>query len=237
VDFALTDEQEMVRETARELFANECSIDFIRRAWDDRAVAARLFDEQLSEWMELAASDVVDVMLFVEEYGRAVAPGEFFASLLAAQVAQAAGRELAGSATVAVSGPDGTWTPHDDATKHFVPSASEVGEIVVIGGSSDAPKFALLPASELAKTEVAQMDLLRPQYRVEVPAAATFEAIDPVAWQHAVERALVVCSAELIGVGRWLLDTSVEYAKERVQFDRPIGSFQGLQWELFDAAL
>ena len=81
------------------------------------------------------------------------------------------------------------------------------------------------------------MDRLRRQFRVDTTGARAGEPLDPAAWQHAIERALVTCSAELIGVGRWLLDTSVAYAKERVQFDRPIGSFQGLQWELVDAAL
>lgn len=237
MDFALTDEQEMVRQTARELFAKECTLDFVRRAWSDRGVAASLWRDQLGGWLDLAAGELVDVMLFIEEYGRAVAPGAFFASLLAAQVAAAGGRELSGSATVAVSGPDGIWVPHEHSSKHFVPSAGEVDEIVVVGGSPAAPILAVVPAHELPRTEVDQMDRLRPQYRVDTGALGAGEAIDPTAWAHAVERALVTCAAELIGVGRWLLDTSVAYAKERVQFDRPIGSFQGLQWKLVDAAL
>jgi alkylation response protein AidB-like acyl-CoA dehydrogenase len=33
------------------------------------------------------------------------------------------------------------------------------------------------------------------------------------------------------------LDSTVAYARERVQFDRPIGSFQGVQFQLVDAGL
>ncbi len=44
----------------------------------------------------------------------------------------------------------------------------------------------------------------------------------------------VAVSAELVGVARWLLDTSVAYAKERVQFGKPIGSFQAIQHKLVE---
>ncbi len=237
MDFTLTDEQEMVRDTARALFDKECSIDFVRAAWKDRALASSLWTKQLSDWMELAPGDVVDLALFMEEHGRAAAPGVFFASILAAQAAAAAGRELSGSASVAVAGPDGAWLPNADSMKHFVPSAGEVDEIVVVAGSPESPTLTVVAAADLELTEVEQMDQLRPQYRVGVGAVPAGEALDPGLWRHVVERSLVTASAELIGVARWLLDTSVEYAKERVQFDRPIGSFQGLQWELVDAAL
>jgi alkylation response protein AidB-like acyl-CoA dehydrogenase len=237
LDFTLTDEQEMVRETARSLFARECSIDFVRSAWTDRSMGMGLWTQHLSAWMELGSADMVDVVLFVEEHGRAVAPGPFFASLLASQVAQAAGVSFHGSATVAVSAADGLWCAHDDALKHFVPSANDVDSIFVVSGSPHSPRIAMAKATDLTISEVEQLDSLRPQFRVDTVAAKGFESMDPAAWRHALDRALVTCAAELIGVGRWLLDTSIEYAKERVQFDRPIGSLQGLQWQLVDAAL
>ena len=58
-----------------------------RRASEARLTAVR------------SQTDVVDVALFIEEYGRAVAPGVFYASLLAAQVAAAGGSSLSGSGT------------------------------------------------------------------------------------------------------------------------------------------
>ncbi|MFQ5418542.1 MAG: hypothetical protein ACE5FL_16060, partial [Myxococcota bacterium] len=135
MDFTLTEEQQMLRDTARDLFAKECPLDFVRTAWNDRDAASKLWTAQLSGWLDLATADLVDVALFAEEHGRATAPGEFFASLLAAQVAAAAGRRPAGTATVAVSDAAGLWVPHAGADKHFVPSAGEVDEIFVVGGS------------------------------------------------------------------------------------------------------
>ena len=133
MDFSLSDEQEMVRDTARALFERECDIDFVRRAWQEKAEARSLWGEHLREWMELATGDLVDIALFMEEHGKAAAPGVFFASLLAAQVAESAGLSHEGSATVAISAEDGLWRPNSSTTKYYVPSLAEVDEVVVYG--------------------------------------------------------------------------------------------------------
>ncbi|MEE9286303.1 MAG: acyl-CoA dehydrogenase family protein [Dehalococcoidia bacterium] len=52
--------------------------------------------------------------------------------------------------------------------------------------------------------------------------------------QWVLQRAILAECAELIGVMQKVLDTSVEYAKNRVQFGRPIGSFQGIQFKVAD---
>jgi len=50
MDFTLSDEQEMVRDTARALFERECGIDVLRRAWDDPAAGRALYDGHLADW-------------------------------------------------------------------------------------------------------------------------------------------------------------------------------------------
>ena len=56
--------------------------------------------------------------------------------------------------------------------------------------------------------------------------------------QRAVKRAnqiaATLASAELLGAMQWMLDTSVEYAKTRKQFDKPIGAFQAVQHQCAD---
>jgi len=106
-----------------------------------------------------------------------------------------------------------------------------------VSRSAEQPRVALVKASDVVVAPVDQLDRLRPQFRVDTRRVSESRTVDAGAWRHAYERALVTCAAELVGVGRRLLDSSVAYAKEREQFDRPIGSFQGLQWELVDAAL
>ena len=50
------------------------------------------------------------------------------------------------------------------------------------------------------------------------------------------QRGVLAECAELVGVMQKVLETSVEYAKNRVQFGRPIGSFQAIQFKVADMA-
>lgn len=241
MDFSLTDEQCMIQHTARTLLGRECPLELVRSAWDNPLLAQPLWDDHLHEWLGLAEQPAADVSLFMEEYGRALAPGVYFPSLLAAFAANAVESTLSGSATVAVAGADGFWIPNRETVKHFVPCAGQVDEIVVIHGSPQKPSVSIVAAERVTLTPVDHLDRLRPQYQVAIPdlerGVARGSDISPQAWQQVLHRALVATAAELVGVGRHLLDTAVAYAKEREQFGRPIGSFQGLQWKLVDDAL
>lgn len=237
MDFSLTDEQRIIQQTARALFSSECPLALVRAAWENPEVARPLWDDYLVDWLELSVQPLADISLFMEEYGRALAPGVYFASLLAAYAAGSVGEQASGPATVAVAAGNGYWIPNEEPTKHFVPCAAQVQQVVVVSGSQEAPRISIISTEQLGIHEVDQMDRLRPQYRVKVKGIDRGTEISAQAWQQVVHRALVTASAELVGVGRYLLDSAVAYAKERQQFGRPIGSFQGLQWKLVDAAL
>jgi alkylation response protein AidB-like acyl-CoA dehydrogenase len=49
--------------------------------------------------------------------------------------------------------------------------------------------------------------------------------------------AVLACAAQLLGLGQALLDMSVAYAKQRVQFGRPIGQYQAVKHKLADVYL
>src|SRR5438477_1371804 len=79
MDFSLTDDQQLLRDTARNLLAKECSVSLVRAHIEDRAAAAPLWDH-LREFTELGNGPLVDLCLFLEETGFALAPGPFFAT-------------------------------------------------------------------------------------------------------------------------------------------------------------
>lgn len=237
MDFSLTDEQRIIEHTARTLFNRECPLTLVKSAWDQPEVAQSLWQDHLRDWMALSEQSLVDTTLFMQEYGRALAPGVFFSSLLAAYAARTVDATLSGAATVAVAGANGDWTPNEESIKQFVPTAAQAQQVVVVGGSPEAPRISIVSLDQVGIAEVENMDRLRPLYRMDVQRVASGLKVSPQAWQQVVHRALVTVAAELIGVGRHLLDSAVAYAKERQQFGRPIGSFQGLQWKLVDAAL
>ena len=47
--------------------------------------------------------------------------------------------------------------------------------------------------------------------------------------EQILDRGRVALCAEMLGIAQWLFDTTIDYLKQRVQFDVPIGSFQALQ--------
>ncbi|MBV9929246.1 MAG: acyl-CoA/acyl-ACP dehydrogenase [Acidobacteria bacterium] len=130
--------------------------------------------------------------------------------------------------------------------KLFVPDAGVADVIVCVARDGDA--LALLPigrgAEGLRVNPMPSMDATRKLYEVVFDGvrAAEGDALGADgdaggALQRALEVATAVLCAEMVGGMQWVLDTSVEYAKTRQQFGRPIGSFQAVQHMCADMLL
>src|SRR4051795_6009361 len=114
MDFTMTDEQVLLRDTARALLTKHCPPSLVRAHLDDPAAADPLW-LHLREWLELADGPLVDLCLFLEECGAVLAPGPFLSTVLAAPLMQ-----LEGTASVAMAGADGHWSVNDETTRTFV---------------------------------------------------------------------------------------------------------------------
>lgn len=239
MDFSLTDEQQLLVETARSLLGHECGPDVVRDVAEGRGDGRRLFDRHLRDWVGLSAGPAVDFALFAVELGAACAPGPFLATAgLFAPCLLAAGHELGEVAaageitgTVAVAGADGAWLAADGPTRRQVIDLDLVDHVAFVAAG---PTLAIVPSDLVTRRHRVQtLDLLRTFDDVDVPVGVEFARVPSVA----LDRMALAFAAELVGVARWSIDTAVAYAKERVQFDRPIGSFQAVQHKLVDAAL
>ena len=239
MDFSLTGHQQLVQETAQQLFTRECPPTLLRAHTDDPSAADPLW-RHLREFTALADGPLTDLCLFLEQSGYVAAPGPFFAttalfgSLLVAIGDEHAGATLDGEVmgTVALAGADGLWGVNGDATKTFVPEADRVDWVAVV---HEGPTVSLVAAPTVRPVQT--LDTTRRFFEVDVDAGAGGRAVDAEVVEAFVARATVALSAEMVGTARRLFDMTLQYAKERIQFDVPIGSFQAIQHKLADMAL
>lgn len=123
----------------------------------------------------------------------------------------------------------------------FVQDASRVDAFLVAARDADRVRLWVVradaPGVEIAQDHI--YDLTRDQATVrlrDVPVAAEDLVGDDA--EGAVDAAwpalLVLVAADLCGTGEWQLQTTAEYARTRVQFDRPIGFFQAVKHPLVD---
>jgi alkylation response protein AidB-like acyl-CoA dehydrogenase len=88
------------------------------------------------------------------------------------------------------------------------------------------------------RSPLATMDLTRPQAAIRFTDAPARLVADSGEAARVIEHALhvgsVLLAVEQVGAAQHLLDLSVEYAKSRLQFGRPIGSFQAVKHRLAD---
>lgn len=241
MDFTLSADQELLRDTARSLFTRESPTSLIRAHMDDPQVAGSLW-QHLADFAALATGPTTDLCLFAEEAGFVAAPGPFFtttalfAPLLDAVGSDRLGAALAGelTGTVALAGADGTWQVNDDPVKTFVLEADVVDLVAIV---ETGPSVTLVERP--ATRRVTTIDSSRRVFEVDVATTGHGErlALDPVALVDLVGRATVVLAAEMVGTTRRLFDMTLEYAKQRYQFGVPIGSFQAIQHKLVDVSL
>ena len=96
-------------------------------------------------------------------------------------------------------------------------------------------------AAGLSRTALQTMDQTRKQARLEFDnTPATLLGADGDGWkvlERVLDLAAVALAAEQVGGAQKCLDMSVEYAKVRVQFGRPIGSFQAIKHKCADMLL
>jgi alkylation response protein AidB-like acyl-CoA dehydrogenase len=222
MDFTLSDEQVLLRDTARALLTKECTTSLVRAHMEDPAAVDPLWSH-LRDWVELADGPLVDLCLFLEESGAVLLPGPFFATVLARLLVPS----IEGTASTAVAGADGVWRPNDDSMKTLVLEADRVDALVIID-TDGASVVAPAPAAHMGS-----IDSTRRPFTVAGDDGARAE-VDLEGW---LEKAIVAIAADTLGTARALLERSIAYAKERVQFDVPIGSFQAIQHKLADTAL
>ncbi|HUF85245.1 MAG TPA: acyl-CoA dehydrogenase family protein, partial [Acidimicrobiia bacterium] len=135
-----------------------------------------------------------------------------------------------------------------DGTKMFVIDGHTANQIVVVArtaGTSgeDGISFFTVDgdASGLTRTPLATMDQTRKQARLDFSGVAATPLGEPgsgwAALSKTLDQAAVCLSNEMVGGAQKVLEMSVDYAKVRVQFGRPIGSFQAIKHKCADMLL
>jgi alkylation response protein AidB-like acyl-CoA dehydrogenase len=211
-----------------------------------------------------AGLGVFDAMLVMQESGRRLASvgllGHFLATFLARGDAALGSGDIRAAAVIARP-PDGDegWTVDspepgarragapraevdgDDAvvsgTAAFVPDAAEAAALVVVAVSAGGPVAVLVDAaaSGVEVERLVRYDASRPLGTVRLrDARGTVVPASPERIGHAWYLAQALLAAEAIGATEAPLELGVEYAKERMAFGRPIGSYQAVKHQLVE---
>jgi alkylation response protein AidB-like acyl-CoA dehydrogenase len=245
MDFSLTEDQQLLRDSAARLLQQECPTSLLRDHLRDPSVADRLWPH-LTSWTGVAGGSTIDLCLFLEETGAVAAPGPFFATTaLFAPVLQAIDHSLlpevlegTTTGTVALAGTAGVWEANGDPLKTWVPEAERVQWIAVVHQGATGPEVVVGPRPAEGITDMPTVDGSR-QFASVLASAVSGTAVrlDPAALEGVLQRATVGLAAEMLGTVRWLFEMTLGYAKVREQFGRPIGSFQAIQHKLANMAL
>ena len=133
-----------------------------------------------------------------------------------------------------------------DGVKWHVPFASSATAIVVLArtgeGDDDVDLFLVDPAAAGVSRQQQLTIASDTQYAVtlsgvRVPASARIGTAGSgwKTWNDTMLDGIVLLAAQAIGGARYALDITVQYAKDREQFDKPLGAFQAIAHYLADA--
>ncbi len=222
--FSFTEDQRLFASTLRELLSKECTPSVVRGVWDDGSGHATRLWNQLGEMGVLgllADPDVamVDTVLLFEELGRAAVPGPVIEHAAVAVPALGGLDDysglLDGSMIATAAGFDGSpYVPHAQISS------------VVLTPEGVRRGFTV--------TDVDGIDGGRRLFSLEGGSTSAVGGFDAAA---AFDRGALATAAYLIGLGEAMIDVAAEYARQREQFGKPIGSFQAVKHLLADALL
>jgi alkylation response protein AidB-like acyl-CoA dehydrogenase len=195
----------------------------------------------------------VELIVIAEEMGYALAPSPWFSNTCAALMLEAAGTEEQRSrwlgrlaegearGTLAVWDEHSGWAPdHSEVepdsdgrltcVKIAVPDAASA-DFVIVAGADGRHYLYEHDVSDPGITLVAEeaVDPTRKLFRLEFSAVAVEPLeVAPEAVAMAYATMVSMLAAENVGVAQRAMEMAVAYAKDRTQFDRPIGSYQAV---------
>jgi alkylation response protein AidB-like acyl-CoA dehydrogenase len=231
MDFGFTDEQQEIKRTAHEFLAARFAPGKVRELAESRSYD----DSQWHEicelgWPGIAVDEghggqglgMIELVILCEELGYACAPTPFLSNAAAGLLIDAVGSDeqregwLPGIASGEARGA-AAFTPDDEP---IVPDAQDAAVIVLPEGDG----VRLAPGADAEVESLELIDATRAYARVSAAAGDPLPG-DPAA---GVDRVAVAVAAELTGIAQRAMEMAVEYAKEREQFGRPIGSYQAV---------
>jgi alkylation response protein AidB-like acyl-CoA dehydrogenase len=229
---------------------------FDRKLWQQMAelgVIGMLIDTRFGG----SGLSPVELEAVTEETGAALLPSPFISSgVLAAALIQAAGepedqqRLLPGLAqgtsigTVAVTGKLGSWTPDGvdiqagaDGTltgsARYVTFGQAADLILAVARTADGiGVFEVAPgAAGFSRRAESVFDptIRLSEFSFDATPARRLGTAGWAAVQQALDLTVIALAGEQAGGARRILEITVEYLKTRIQFGRPIGSFQALK--------
>ena len=173
-----------------------------------------------------------------KKYLPGIASGETIATLASTEPS---GKWDEAGITMTASGSGGKFTL--DGTKMFVIDGHTASLIIVAARSKKGVSLFAVDgdAKGLVRTALNTMDQTRKQAKLEFKGVeAELIGTEGKGWEvlsRVFDLAAVALAAEQVGGAQKVLDMAVEYAKVRVQFGRPIGSFQAIKHKCADMLL
>jgi len=231
MDFGFTDEQNAIKETAREMLAKRSPLSAVREAAESRTYPDALWSEIRDlGWPGIAIDEahggqglgLVELVILAEELGYACAPTPFLSNAIAGLVIDSAASDAQRD----------RWLPGIASGEGRGSIAGTGDEPGLVPDAEGAAVIGLDPMTEprlvegsAAKIEPVELiDATREYARVS---AAAGEPLDgDVA--RGLQLGAVALSAELVGLAQRAMNLAVDYAKERQQFGRPIGAYQAV---------
>jgi len=206
---------------------------------------------------------LVAAAAIAEEAGRAAFPSPLISTYCATAVLSACDKDAAINAlgdiaigkptTLAITNEKGSWKSSDtdvsvaggklNGSAWFVQDAGKCDRFVVSARGDNGVGLYQVEANAggLELTPDGIIDLTRDQAHLSFSNVECIELAAEGAGEQALNQAmptiLTLVSADMVGAGEWLLQTTVEYAKTRIQFDRPLGFFQAVKHPLVNVML